>query len=65
MDGRYILQAKIESGKNFKIVDITKNLPKKIIKNIILGVDPKNITSSHLKKLLVTRFIVVGCRKLA
>ena len=51
VDGRYTLQAKIESGKNFKIVDITKNNPKKILKKITLGIDPKLITSNSLKKL--------------
>ena len=58
VDGRYILQAKIECGNNFKIIDITKNLPKNIFKNITLGVDPKIITSNNIKKLFNNKILI-------
>tara|TARA_A100001011_G_scaffold284923_1_gene295374 strand:+ start:656 stop:2350 length:1695 start_codon:yes stop_codon:yes gene_type:complete len=51
VDGRYILQAKKESGRNFRVIDITKTLPKKIFMRTTFGVDPKIITSNNLKKL--------------
>tara|TARA_B110001452_G_scaffold256390_1_gene249688 strand:+ start:534 stop:2222 length:1689 start_codon:yes stop_codon:yes gene_type:complete len=49
VDGRYTIQAKKESGKNFKIIEIHKQLPKTIFKNITLGFDPKLFTSKQLK----------------
>ena len=58
VDGRYILQAKIECGNNFKIIDITKNLPKNILKNITLGVDPKIITSNNIRKLFSNKILI-------
>ena len=51
VDGRYITQAKIESSKNFKIVEIPKLWPKNILKNnnkISIGFDPKLFTTSTL-----------------
>ena len=51
VDGRYITQAKIESSKNFKIVEIPKLWPKNILKNnnkISIGFDPKLFTASTL-----------------
>ena len=49
VDGRYTLQAQKESGKNFKIIEIHKKLPNKIIKNITLGLNPKLFTTKQLK----------------
>ena len=49
VDGRYTIQAEKESGKNFKIIEIHKNLPSSIIKNCKLGFDPNLFTSSKLK----------------
>ena len=55
VDGRYSLQAKIQSGKDFNIVTIPKKLPKNVLKNkkISIGFDPKLHTElmiSHLFK---------------
>ncbi len=47
VDGRYTLQASMESGKQFKITKYEKILNCKLFKNLILGVDPKLFTS-HL-----------------
>ena len=43
VDGRYTLQAKIQSGKEFKIITIPNKLPADILKNkkISIGFDPK------------------------
>ena len=48
VDGRYTLQAKKESGENFQIIEIPKQLPKKILKNLKLGFDPNLFTKAQL-----------------
>ena len=52
VDGRYTLQAKLQSGKRFKILEIPKINPGSVIyssKNKIkLGFDPKLFTKSTL-----------------
>ena len=54
VDGRYTLQAKIESGKNFEILEIPKILPKhllsKFTKKLKIGFDPKLFTNESLKR---------------
>ena len=47
VDGRYTLQAEMESGKQFKITRYEKILNCKLFKNLTLGIDPKLFTS-HL-----------------
>ncbi len=53
VDGRYTLQASIESGKNFKIFEIPKIMPFNILKKskhkLKLGFDPKLFTENSLK----------------
>ena len=49
VDGRYTIQAENESGKNFKVIEVHKNLPSSIIKNCKLGFDPHLFTSKKLK----------------
>ena len=51
VDNRYSIQAKIESGKDFKILNIHEKLPKNYFKNIILGFDPKLFTYYQLQYL--------------
>jgi len=48
VDGRYTIQAQQQSGKKFKIVEIHKFLPFKIIKNLKLGFDPSLFTRKQL-----------------
>ena len=52
VDGRYTLQAKKESGKNFKIIEIHKSKPSKILakihKKIKIGFDPKLFSEENL-----------------
>ena len=52
VDGRYTLQAKKQSGKNFKIFEIPYTWPKNLngIKNYRIGFDPKLFTEKTLKK---------------
>ena len=54
VDGRYSLQAQIQSGKHFKIIEIPKFSLKKILKmskkKLVLGFDPQLFTNSLLKK---------------
>ena len=49
VDGRYTLQAKIESGKNFNILSYDKIINCNLFKNLTLGIDPKLFTSSQVK----------------
>ena len=52
VDGRYTLQAKRESGKNFKIIEIHKSKPSKILskiyKKLKIGFDPKLFSEANL-----------------
>ena len=49
VDGRYTLQAKIESGKNFNIVSYDKIINCNLFKNLTLGIDSKLLTSTQVK----------------
>ncbi len=48
-DGRYTIQSKIESGKNFKIYGFEKLINCSLFKNLTLGVDPKLFTNTQIK----------------
>ena len=48
-DGRYTIQSKIESGKNFKIYGFDKLLNCSLFKNLTLGIDPKLFTNIQIK----------------
>ena len=49
VDGRYVEQAKIQSGKKFKIIEIPKKLPHQILNSSLnLGFDPMVFTSRRL-----------------
>ena len=42
VDGRYTIQAKIQSGKDFKVITIPKKFPKDVLKKKLkIGFDPK------------------------
>ena len=51
VDSRYTIQAKIESGKNFKIIDLEKIVNFKNINDLTIGVDPALFTSEQIKKI--------------
>ncbi len=48
VDGRYTIQAEIESGKEFKIINLSKILNCKLFKNLTLGIDPKLFTFEQI-----------------
>jgi len=48
-DGRYTIQSKIESGKNFKIYEFEKLINCSLFKNLTLGIDPKLFTNTQIK----------------
>ena len=53
IDGRYSLQAQIESGSNFVIKNLNKILNCKLFKNITLGIDPKVFTNNEINKFFL------------
>ena len=63
VDGRYTLQAKLQSGKTFKIVDITRSLPKNILKKIRLGIDPKLFTNKNLDLLFGNKIEMISIKE--
>ncbi len=48
-DGRYTIQSKIESGKNFKIYGFEKLINCSLFKKLTLGIDPKLFTNTQIK----------------
>ena len=54
IDGRYTIQAQLQSGKYFKTIEITKyslkNILKKYKKKLTIGFDPQLFTSVNLKR---------------
>ena len=60
VDGRYTLQANIQSGNQFKIVTIPQKLPVDIIKNqeLSIGYDPK----LHTELMLYRLFLKSKCK---
>ena len=61
IDGRYTIQAKKESGKNFKIFEIPIILPKDLLKlkNCKIGFNPKLFTKMLLEKYFYKNIILV------
>tara|TARA_Y100001970_G_scaffold278839_1_gene385116 strand:+ start:1733 stop:3424 length:1692 start_codon:yes stop_codon:yes gene_type:complete len=60
VDGRYTIQAKSQSGKNFKIVEIHKKLPWKVLKHKIkIGYNPYCFTSLSLRRYFKNYFVLV------
>ncbi len=48
-DGRYTIQSKMESGRNFKIFGFEKLVNCSLFKNLTLGIDPKLFTNTQIK----------------
>ena len=54
VDGRYTIQARIQSGKNFKVITMPKKFPKDVLKfnkKLTIGFDPRLHTESKLNFL--------------
>ena len=60
VDGRYTLQAKLQSGKKFIILEIPKIWPKNLlyIRGFKIGFDPKLFTENILKKYFDNNLIL-------
>ncbi len=66
VDGRYLIQSKMESGKNFRILEIPYSYPKDILncKSIAkIGYDPKLFTEITLKKYFANKYQLIPIRK--
>ena len=67
VDGRYTLQAQIQSGKNFKILEIpkfsTEYILKKKKKKLLLGFDSQLFTSTGLKKKFSKNFDLLAIKE--
>ena len=62
VDGRYTIQAKIQSAKNFKIFTIPQKFPKKVLKTkkkLKIGFDPKLHNENQLNFLFNIKNIVL------
>ena len=53
VDGRYTIQAQIESGENFKIIEYQKIINCDLFRNLTLGIDPNLFTSSQIKRFFL------------
>ena len=53
VDSRYTIQAKIESGKKFKILDYKNIFNCKVFKRLVIGLDPSLFTSNQVKKFFL------------
>ncbi len=60
VDGRYSIQAKLQSGKNFDVIEIHKKLPWRVLKHgIKIGYNPFCFTSSGLYRYFKNYFMLV------
>jgi len=62
VDGRYTIQGRIQSGKNFKVITIPHKFPKDVLKQnkkIIIGFDPKLHSEKQLNSLLNIKNIIL------
>jgi len=63
VDGRYTIQARIQSGKNFKIITMPQKFPKNLLKSkkkLKIGFDPKLHTEKQLNFLFNFKNIVLS-----
>jgi Xaa-Pro aminopeptidase len=62
IDGRYTIQARIQSGKNFKITTIPQKFPKDVLKSkktLTIGFDPKLHNEKQLNFLFNIKNIIL------
>ena len=53
VDGRYSIQAEIQSGQNFKVINYSKIFNCNLFKNKILGIDPKLFTNKQVNNFFL------------
>jgi len=62
VDGRYTIQARIQSGKNFKIITIPRKFPKDVLKSekkLKIGFDPKLHSEKQINFLFNIKNIII------
>ena len=62
VDGRYTIQAQIQSGRKFKIITIPNKFPKDVLinkKELIIGFDPKLHSEKQLNFLFKSKNIIL------
>ena len=62
VDGRYTIQARIQSGKNFKIITIPQKFPKDVLKTkkkLKIGFDPKLHSEKQINFLFNIKNIII------
>ena len=61
VDGRYTIQGRIQSGKNFNIITIPQKFPRDVLKakKIIIGFDPKLHNENQLNFLFNIKNIIL------
>ena len=62
VDGRYTIQARIQSAKNFKVFTIPQKFPKQVIKTrkkLVIGFDPKLYNENQLNFLFNIKNVVL------
>jgi len=62
VDGRYAIQSRIQSGKNFKIITIPQKFPKDVLKTekkLKIGFDPKLHSEKQLNFLFNIKNIIL------
>jgi len=66
IDGRYLIQSKLESGKNFKIIEIPYKYPKDVLdinKIKRIGYDPDLFTTTTLERYFGYKFQLISINK--
>ena len=64
VDGRYTTQANLQSGKNFKIKEISEKLPFHILKEgIKVGFNPYHFTNSRLHQLFKDKYNLIPIKE--
>ena len=53
VDGRYHIQAQIEAGQNFRVIDLKNIIDCNLFKNMTIGVDPKLFTPQQVKRFFL------------
>ena len=55
VDGRYTIQAQLESGDDFEIIEYSKIINCNLFKNLTLGIDPKLFTSAQIENFFLKK----------
>ena len=66
IDGRYLIQSKMESGKNYKIIEIPYTYPNNVLncnKVKRIGYDPKLFTVSTLERYFGNKFQLISIKR--